>query len=284
MPRGRALKTTGLIEAAIAILREIEPASVRAVCYQLFNQRAIPDMSKNATGRVSRVLVRAREEGLVPWDWIVDETRAVELAATWDDPDTYMEVVADSYRRDRWGSQPERVMVVSEKGTVAGVLRPVLADYGVPFGVYHGFGSATAVRDLAERSVADHRPLTILYVGDHDPSGRYMSDRDLPDRLDRYGGVARIERVAVTPQHIIDYDLLTFSADQKTADARHAWFARTYGRTCCELDALDPRMLRRLIEDAILDHLDLDAWELAGTTEAAEMASLHDFFAAWPAA
>jgi len=43
-------------------------------------------------------------------------------------------------------------------------------------------------------------------------------------------------------------------------------------------------MLRRLIEDAILDHLDLDAWELAGTTEAAEMASLHDFFAAWPAA
>jgi hypothetical protein len=284
MPRGVAPKTLALIAAAAAILAEVQPATVRGVCYQLFNRRLIPDMSKGATDRVSRALVRAREEGTIPWAWIVDETRPLELQPTWDDPDAYMEVVAESYRRDRWGSQPERVMIVSEKGTVGGVIRPVIRAYGLPFAVYHGFGSATALRNLAERSVADRRPLTILYVGDHDPSGRYMSEVDLPERLERYGGVARIERLAVTRDQIADHRLLTFSAAEKQKDARHAWFVGAYGQTCCELDAMDPNDLRQTVEDAIVRLIDPDAWELAGATEEAEAASLKAYFDAWPGA
>jgi len=284
MPRGMATKTLDLIEAATEILERTQPATVRGVCYQLFNRRIIPDMSKGSTDRVSRALVRAREAGTIPWAWIVDDTRAVELAATWDDPDAYMETVTDSYRRDRWSGQPQRLMIVSEKGTVGGVLRPVIRRWGLPFAVYHGFGSATAVMDLAGRSVADRRPLTILYVGDHDPSGRYMSDADLPGRLERYGGAAAIKRVAVTAPQIAADGLLTFSADQKLKDARHAWFARTHGGTCCELDAMDPNRLRERVEAAVVAHLDVAAWERAGATEEAEVASLRDFFASWQGA
>jgi len=281
MPRGIATKTLDLIEAAVAILNEIQPASVRAVCYQLFNHKHILDMSKGSTDRVSRALVRAREAAWVPWEWIVDETRPVELPYGFDDPDHYMDTVFDGYRRDRWSSQPERVMVVSEKNTIGGILRPVIREWGVPFAVYHGFGSASAVRELAVRSAEDRRPLTVIYVGDHDPSGRYMSDLDLPGRLDRYGGVVTIERIAVTPDQIERQALLTFSAAEKVKDARYAWFAETHGAVCCELDAMNPNDLRAVVEAAIRAHLDHDAWILAGSTEAAEMGSLRDFFQSW---
>ncbi len=282
MPRGVALKTALLINAATDILAEIQPASVRAVCYQLFNRKLIPDMGKNETARVSRILTKAREDTVISWDAIIDETREVELRQSWNNPEQYVATVMRSYRRDRWDDQPRRLMVVSEKGTVGGTLRPIMHEYGVPFQVYHGFGSATALHDLAELSVQDTRPLTLLYCGDHDPSGRYMSDMDLPDRITRYGGNAWIERVAVTAEQIADHDLPTFTAAEKTKDARHAWFVTEHGQTCCELDALNPNVLRDLVRRAIRAHLDRNAWSRAESVENAERASLTDFFESWP--
>ncbi len=284
MPRNLADKTVALIESATAILQGSQPATVRGGCYQLFTRRLIPDMAKSSTDRVSRALTAARERGLIPWDWIVDETREVEHRQGWDDPEAYMATVWRAYRKDRWTDQPARVMVVSEKRTVGGVLRPVIHAYGVPFGVYHGFGSATALNDLAARSVADRRPLTILYVGDHDPSGRAMSDADIPTRLARYGGEATIARLAVTPEQVAGYGLPTFSAHDKAKDARYRWFLERHGEVCCELDALDPTLLRATVEDAIRQQLDLGRWERADAIEAVELASLRDFFRSWPGA
>ncbi len=284
MPRGMARESRDLIDASSAILSESQPDTVRGVCYKLFVRKLIPDMSKGSTKKMSRLLTIARERGTIPWGWIVDETRPVELAASWDDPDDYMESVWASYRKDRWNDQPERAIVASEKGTVGGVLRPVLTQWGVPFAIFHGFTSATAMKQLAERSVADRRPLTILYVGDHDPSGRHMSDVDLPNRLADYGGEARIERLAVVPEQIEALGLPTFPASDKKTDSRHAWFVGTHGQTCCELDALDANLLRRLIEGAILRYLDEARWARSGSTEQTELGSLRDFFDSWPGA
>ena len=49
--------------------------------------------------RVYRLLKEAREQGTIPWHWIVDETRSVERVATWNDPDDYARTVAHAYRR-----------------------------------------------------------------------------------------------------------------------------------------------------------------------------------------
>src|SRR5688500_15523445 len=91
--RGKSAKSLELIEAAYEILAEIHPASVRAVCYQLFVRKLIPDMGKNATARVSTQLTDAREQGIIPWSWIVDEARRVERAGVWDDPEQYQAAV-----------------------------------------------------------------------------------------------------------------------------------------------------------------------------------------------
>ena len=77
-------------------------------------------------------------------------------------PAKYVRTVSKSYRRDFWQHQPRRVVVASEKGTVRGVLAPVLDKYGVGFQVMHGFTSAPAVHDMAQDN-DDGRPLVVLY-------------------------------------------------------------------------------------------------------------------------
>lgn len=279
MPRGLATKTELLIAEAASILEHIHPATVRAVCYRLFVAGITPDMSKGSTDRVSRALVAARERGTIPWSQVVDESRDVERLPAWDDPAAFAESVRVSYRRDRWRDQPERLLVVSEKGTVRGLLKPVLDRYGVGFLVCHGFASATVINDLAELSIADERPLTLLYVGDRDPSGMFMSDEDLPGRLDRYGSHAVLERVALTEADAAD--LPSFPAASKTGDSRYRWFVQRFGGTCWELDAMNPNLLRARVEDAIRARIDGDAWDRADATEAAELASLDEVLTGW---
>ena len=46
--------------------------------------------------------------------------------------------------------------------------------------------TATTVYDVAQNG-GDSRTLFALYVGDWDPSGLYMSERDLPDAIAKYG-------------------------------------------------------------------------------------------------
>src|SRR5205823_950259 len=101
MPRGKSARSLALIDTAATILAEIHPATVRAVCYRLFVAGQIGSMAKAETNRVSTQLVYAREQGRIPWEWVVDETRRVEVRPSWRNPAEYVGVVARSYRRDR---------------------------------------------------------------------------------------------------------------------------------------------------------------------------------------
>ena len=181
-----AQESLDLIEAMRAVAKAAQPITGRGVGYKLFTAGLIPSMETPEMRRVYRLLKVAREQGIIPWEWIVDETRELERVSTWADPAEYARCVAQSYRRDFWDQQPRRVMVVSEKGTVRGLLKPVLDDFAVGFQVMHGFGSATTVHDISEDD--DGRPLIILYVGDYDPSGMCMSEEDLPKRFAKYDG------------------------------------------------------------------------------------------------
>jgi hypothetical protein len=179
--RGRAQRSLDLIEAMYDAAEAAQPITGRGIGYKLFTAGLIPSMARAEMQRVYRLLKEAREDGTIPWDWIVDETRALERTPTWSNPTEYARTVARSYRSDFWDQQPQRVEVWSEKGTVRGVLAPVLDRYAVGFRVMHGFSSATSVHDVAEDD--DGRDLTALYVGDYDPSGLFMSEQDLPSRL-----------------------------------------------------------------------------------------------------
>src|SRR5262249_23867576 len=143
----------------------------------------IPSTAKNNVDKVGHWLVYAREHGRVAWEDIVDESRIVEQPATWDNLPAFAAAVERSYRKDFWSTQAYCVQVWREKATVGGILRPVTDEYGTAFLAVHGFGSATTLHDIAIASAEDRRRLIILYVGDYDPSGMFMSEEDLPARL-----------------------------------------------------------------------------------------------------
>ena len=167
--RGRAQRSKDLIEAMYDAAEAAQPITGRGIGYKLFVANLIASMATGDMAKVYRLLRIAREQGIIPWEWIVDETRELERVSTWSNPAEYAACAARSYRRDFWNQQPVRVEVWSEKGTLRGVLAPVLDKYGVGFRVMHGFSSATVVHDIAEDG--DGRRLIALYVGDWDPSG-----------------------------------------------------------------------------------------------------------------
>jgi hypothetical protein len=278
--RGMSRRSLELIEAMHSAAEAAHPITGRGIGYRLFTQGLIPSMARAEMQRVYRLLKEAREKGTIPWDWIVDETRSLERVPAWDDPAHFARCVARSYRRDFWNQQPHRVIVGSEKGTVRGLLRPVLDHLGVGFQVMHGFGSATIVHDISEDD--DGRSLIILYVGDYDPSGMYMSEVDLPTRLSEYGGDHVILfRVALTRLHVSG--LPSFPATDKRKDPRYEWFCSHYGDRCWELDAMDPNDLRDCVERAIKKLIEPIAWQRCEVVNKAEQESLKTVLDNWRA-
>lgn len=67
-------KSIELIDAMYAIAEACQPITGRGVGYKLFTQSLIPSMSRRDMNSVYRLLKEAREEGTIPWEWIVDET------------------------------------------------------------------------------------------------------------------------------------------------------------------------------------------------------------------
>jgi hypothetical protein len=277
--RGMAQASLDLIEAMRVIAEAAQPITGRGVGYKLFVQKLIRSMERNDMRVVYRLLLKARELGTIPWEWIVDETRSLERVSTWDNPEQYARAVATSYRRDFWNQQPHRVQVWSEKGTVRGLLAPVLDKYAVGFNPVHGFNSGTNTHEVAEDY--DGRPLIILYVGDFDPSGMYMSEKDLPARFAKYDGDhIELRRIALTRAQT--RGLPSFPATDKRKDPRYKWFVANHGHHCWELDAMDPNDLRDCVEQAIIELIEPVAWQRCEVVNKAEQASLRTILKQWP--
>jgi hypothetical protein len=277
--RGMAQSSLDLIDAMRLIAEAAQPITGRGVGYKLFVQKLIRSVERNDMRAVYRLLLKAREQGIIPWEWIVDENRTLERTPTWDDPAEYARATVRDYRRDFWNQQPVRVEVWSEKGTVRGVLAPVLDHYAVGFRVLHGFSGATTIYDVAQDD--DGRLLIILYVGDFDPSGMFMSEVDLPARLAKYGGDhIKLRRIALTRQQV--RGLPSFPAADKRKDPRHKWFVANHGHRCWELDAMDPNALRDCVEQAITGLIEPEAWERCEVVNRAEQASLKTVLEGWP--
>ncbi len=318
MGRGRSQKTLGLVQAAHDILEEIQPASVRAVCYQLFTRGLISGMDKNNTNRVSRILARAREKGEIPDEWIVQEGREIEGKSTWKNPAAFAKSVKRSYAVDKWQGQPKRIMVVCEKGTVRGALEPVLDEYDLKFLPMGGYASYTRVNDLTQLNLRDAKPFLLLYLGDHDPSGRGMSDLDLRLRFARYSSDAKdavtwnraMTQAGLDPSDEVDVNSmvesvlssvqveirrialtqvdtrrlgrnLSFPASDKEDDPRYQWFVDNFGDHCWELDAMNPNDLRERVRQAVRAELDHAAWDRYVRGEALHMQSIISTLEAW---
>ena len=110
-----------------------------------------------------------------------------------------------------------------------------------------------------------------------------MSERDIPERLARYGG----NHISIRRISLVRGDCTrlgrkpAFNVKEKSKDPRAPWFRKTYGQLCWELDAMDPNDLRSRVEEEINNHIEPEAWERCRVVDEAERKSLRHILDRW---
>jgi hypothetical protein len=214
----------------------------------------------------------------LPYHKIADGNRERKGISQWSGPAELLEAATAQYRKDRWENQPEIVEVWCEKDALSGVLLPVCNAWGATFVTVRGNPSLTIIYESAQEFLLlrKEQPPTILYIGDHDATGRSISD-GLLKSFQEHIEYVNIERIALEPEQIAQHNLPTRLG--KKTDSRHKAFAEKYGDASVEVDALPPNVLTAIVEGAIKQHVDMAQWKRDGIVERAERDSLARYMA-----
>lgn len=235
--------------------KENKPITVRQAYYQL---KVLELVKEGDYHRVVRLLTKMRMSGIIPMEWIVDDTRHPEKTPSWETIGEIIDAAIDQYRSDWQIDQPIYIEVWLEKRTLRRIFYPITNHYDVYLCVGGGYQSLDMIRTAAERikqRLEKGQKVIILYFGDLNPSGKDIP-RDIVKRLSLLGVNVELKEIALTKQDITDFKLPRNPTAKK--DARIKWFHEKYGIDySVELDALPPQVLREKIERSIRGHLDL---------------------------
>jgi hypothetical protein len=112
--------------------------------------------------------MRLRELGLVPWWWLVDETREVTW---WRYAPTVYEYVLDTVPRARidcWNGEPPPLVICEARGT-KGVLEHIVQEYLAPITATGGQSGGHIVNEIVPLLAGNDRK--VLYTGDCEVGG-----------------------------------------------------------------------------------------------------------------
>jgi hypothetical protein len=263
----RHAKTRKLIETARQVLEREHPMTVRQVYYQLVSRQVIEN-NRCQYQAVSKALVAARKEGVIPWDWVEDRLRRPRSVSMWSGLSEFAADAAASFHLDVWRTQPSYLEVWLEKDALSGIFEDVLRPYGVTLNVGRGYDGWDSIHNAAQRLSSSD---TVLYFGDFDPSGEDMV-RSLRDRLAFFERDPIVIKSALTSEDIERYRLPPDFA--KATDSRRNAFVAVHGDVSVELDALPGDALRERLINEVESRMDLIALAQLRQVEESERARL----------
>jgi hypothetical protein len=283
--------TMATIEHADGICRQYAAQGLTLTLRQLYYRFVAGGLIPNRDTeykRLGTILNDARLAGLIDWHHMEDRTRNLRALSHWDTPSEMIDSAAASYRIDKWARQPEYLEVWIEKDALVGVIRGIATTHDVPYFSCRGYTSQSEIWAAAQRHIRHMKRgqrVTILHLGDHDPSGIDMT-RDITDRLalfcESHGYDApTVQRLALNWDQIQQYAPPPNPA--KLTDSRAYGYISRYGNDSWELDALEPTVITALINDAITAHRDEYLWDIAADREATERAQLQRIAEQWDA-
>ncbi len=266
---------TVMLDTINTILEEFQrdgyTLTLRQLYYQLVSKDIIPNNDKEYA-KLSNILKKGRMAGIVDWAAIEDRVRVPKLPYWVTDVDDAIRDTIKQYRLDRMQHQENMVEIWVEKDALSSVLYRVSSKYHIRLMVNRGYSSVSAMYDAYNRLNSGD---TILYFGDHDPSGMDMI-RDVRERMQEFGLDINVRPVALTMEQIESFNPPPNPA--KITDPRAKWYIKEYGHTSWELDALPPRELVRLAEEAVEELIDIDLFQEVLEKERADIAELKSFF------
>lgn len=255
--------------------------TLRQLYYQFVSRDLIANNQKEYKN-LGDIVNDARLAGLIDWEAIVDRTRNLQSLAHWTDPSEIVEACANQFRIDKWAEQPCRIECWIEKDALVGVIEKVCKDLDIAYFSCRGYTSQSEMWSAAMRLQryrdAGQAPI-ILHLGDHDPSGKDMT-RDITDRLTEFsGGEIVVKRLALNMAQVEQYNPPPNPA--KITDSRAEGYIAEFGDESWELDALEPAVIARLIQDAVAEVREDAEWSKACEDEATHRKQLKAVSAKW---
>lgn len=245
--------------------------TLRQLYYQLVSKDIIPNNDKEYA-KLSNILKKGRMAGIVDWSAIEDRVRVPKLPYWVKGVKEAIKDTIEQYRINRMDGQERKIEIWVEKDALSNVLYRVSSKYHIRLMVNRGYSSVSAMYDAYNRLNSGD---VILYFGDHDPSGMDMI-RDVKERLAEFGIDVDVRPIALTMEQIRKFNPPPNPA--KITDPRAKWYIEKYGKTSWELDALPPRELIRLAENAVEEIIDIDTYNKMLEEEKKGIAELEAFF------
>jgi len=252
-----------LIPYVLKIIGEYEVRlTIRQIFYRLVSAGVIPN-TRSAYNSLDRVISEARKKGVIPFKAIVDRSRNfiggdVPYYLT---PEQYFNGLIENlktafldYDIPFWLNQPIYIEVWLEKDALTGFFKQITDKYRVVLAPCRGYPSLTFLYEGAKRLSRISKPKLILYFGDYDMRGIDIQ-RHITETLENFGLTNfQVKRVALTREQIEAYQLPPNPA--KSKDTMFRGWIEKHGNVAWELDALEPKVLMSLIENAILQNID----------------------------
>jgi hypothetical protein len=258
-----------IVEAALDIFQQYDTSiTLRQLYYRLVSRLLITN-TINSYKRLSRIMVKAREEGDVPINCLEDRSRRVIGRGDYgyESAEEYLKkkisTLQDSWKSftmPMWDEQPRNVMICLEKDALSRLVSREANRFSVRTFPTRGYPSFSFVQEMS-RYITNQlggKPTVVLYFGDFDPSGIDI-ERDLSERLEKYGTKEfKVQRIALTADQIKKYRLPPMPV--KMSDARADSFLEEHGDRAVELDALDPNLLQTTVRKAVVKNINMRKW------------------------
>jgi len=143
---------------------------------------------------------------------------------------------------------------------------------------WHGFGSTGMQSQVGEHYFETlEEEITVFFLGDHDPSGRFIEE-DIRQRAQSAAGRSfTMERLAIHEQDIRRFNLPPQRT--KTTDNRAPSLRNRYGHNAptVEMDALPPEELRRRVEHPVKGLVAWELWQHQVEVQQVELKCIADF-------
>jgi hypothetical protein len=253
-------KSLSLINAINNIIVEYQnqgyELTLRQIYYQLVARGSIPNTERSYKN-IGSLVNSGRLAGMIDWDAVVDRTRHIRKNQHWNTPEQIVKAALNSYKIDMRENQPIYIEVWVEKDALISIVEGVANEHDVTCFSCRGYVSQSEMYQAAQRFIDQGHLIDryILHLGDHDPSGMDMT-RDIQDRLEMFGADVIVKRLALNWEQIELYNPPTNPA--KLSDSRAEGYINLYGSYSWELDALEPKVIEVLIQDAIEELTDED--------------------------
>jgi hypothetical protein len=203
--------------------------TLRQLFYQLVSKNEIPNKDTEYKN-LSKLLSDARMAGVIPWDAIVDRTREPHNPYCENDIRDSLWRTYRQYKLDHMRNQEVHLEVMIEKMALYEIVTDVTDVYSIIVSGNKGNTSDTMLHDCSKRLIdayKEGKPTVILYIGDHDPSGKMMVD-NIRERL----SILQVPEfefrpIVLTKEQALENDLPPNPIKKSDSNAKE--YAKKYG-------------------------------------------------------